>query len=348
MPRMSPNSPSHVRVRGPRRRTVREPIMSPNSPSSAGPRPVAVLGAGMHVVDILARLPEQVRTGDKHQIRDLVIQGGGPVSNAVCVTAALGWPTGFLGRLGDNTLSTIARAEFTRYGVIEDFFIHDPLACPGVSIVQIDPQTAERTCFYSLNNYGHLQAADIPADVVRQTRVILVDGYETDTALWMLQAAAGSPCRSIADVETGDPAILCRIISMATDPILPLAAAQKLTGLSDPADVLDALVKWTAGQIIVTDGDRGSWAATPTGVHHQPAFRVAVVDTTGCGDAYHGAYAAALLDNLTLPLRMEFAAWIAAQVATHLGARGDLPTRASIRAADLSALSPPLRQHLQN
>ena len=73
-----------------------------------------------------------------------------------------------------------------------------------------------------------------------------------------------------------------------------------------------------------------------------------VVDTTGCGDAYHAAYASALLDGLALMQRMEFAAWVAAQVALKLGGRSNFPTRDALRRADLSMLSPALRNHLQS
>jgi sulfofructose kinase len=308
--------------------------------------PVDVLVAGLSVVDVLVRLPNRVGRGDKHEIRDLIIQGGAPAGNAACVLASLGWRTGFIGRLGANTLSTIARAEFTRHGVAEDFFIDDPLASPAVAVVEIDPNCGERTVFYSLSNYHHLEAVDIPFGEVRKARLILVDGYETDAALTMLEAASGSACRSVVDVEAGEPATLRRIISLATDAILPLKAGQRLAGRQDPVAVLACLCEWTAAQVIVTDGERGSWGATPNGVLHQPAIRVDTVDTTGCGDAYHGAYASALLDEFPLSLRMQFAAWVASQVAQHVGGRSGLPTRDSIRADSSGSISPELRRCL--
>lgn len=308
---------------------------------------VDVLVAGLDVVDILARLPDQIRRGEKHEIQDLTVQGGAPAGNAACVIASLGWRTGFIGRLGDNTLSTIARAEFSRHGVVEDFFIDDPSASPAVAIVEIDPHSGERTVFYSLANYHHLRASDVPPEAVQKSRLILVDGYETDAALAMLKTSAGTACRSVVDVEAGEPAVLREIISLATDAILPISAARLLTGRRDPADVLSELRHWTAGQVIVTDGERGSWAATGSEVLHQPAICISPVDTTGCGDAFHGAYASALLDGLPLCLRMEFAAWVASQVALHMGGRSGLPTRASIRATNGSTLSPVLWHQLQ-
>ena len=213
--------------------------------------------------------------------------------------------------------------------------------------MEIDPKNGERTVFYSVANYHHLTAADIPSDAIREARLMLVDGYETEAALSMLKVASEAGCRSVVDVEGGEPAVLRHIISLATDAILPLATGRQLTGRTHPSDVLNELRQWTDGQVVVTDGVRGSWAATDDGIFHQLAFRVNPVDTTGCGDAYHGAYASALLDGFTLPLRMEFAAWVASRVALHLGGRSGLPTQESICAKDWTALSKELRGRLE-
>ena len=308
---------------------------------------VDVLVTGLAIVDVLARMPQCVHHGEKHAIQELVIQGGAPAGNAACMLASLGWRTGFIARLGDDTLSRIAKVELTRHGVLENYFIHDAESAPGVAIVEIDPASGERTVFYSLNSNHSLTREDIPVEDVRHARLILVDGYETEAALAMLEAARGTECRSVLDLEAGDPATLRQLIGLGTDSILPLTAALKLSGEASPSAALLKLSAWTTGQLIVTDGVNGSWALTPDGVLHQPAFPVEAVDTTGCGDAYHGAYASALLDGLSLQLRMEFASWIAAQVALKLGGRSNLPTRDSMRVADLSMLTAPLRQHIQ-
>ena len=309
---------------------------------------VDVLVTGLTIVDVLARMPQSIQRGEKHAIQGVVIQGGAPAGNAACMLASLGWRTGFIARMGDDTLSRIAKVELTRHGVLEDYFIHDEESAPGVAIVEIDPASGERTVFYSLNSYRSLMRDDIPVADVKCAKLILVDGYETEAALAMLEAARGTDCRSVLDLEAGDPATLRQLIGLGTDSILPLAAALKLSDEASASAALLKLSAWTSGQLIVTDGVNGSWALTPDGILHQPAFPVEAVDTTGCGDAYHGAYASALLDGLALHLRMEFASWVAAQVALKLGGRSNLPTRESMRRADLSMLTAPLRQHLES
>ena len=83
----------------------------------------------------------------------------------------------------------------------------------------------------------------------------------------------------------------------------------------------------------MTCGAAGSWYRDEAGPpRHQPAFPVSVVDTTGCGDVFHGAYAAALARGLDLAARVRFAAAAAALKATRAGGQAGIPTRAATEA----------------
>lgn len=310
--------------------------------------PARVLATGLNVVDILVRLPHAVRPGDKHPVDDLVVQGGGPACNAACIVASLGFPTAFLARMGHDTLSEIARSELRRCGVLETRLIDDPDARPAVSVIEIDPATGERTIFYNLKGYRPLAAADITDDRFGAPDLVLVDGYEPLAAREMLRRARLAGVPSVLDLESGPPEALLDLIALGTDVILPRAAAAHCTGRPDPQHALRDLAPKSPATLVVTDGPRGCWALAQGALLHQPAFPAHAVDTTGCGDAFHGAYAAARLLNWPLPLRLEFAALIASRVAAHHGGRAYLPTRASLLASDLAPLSPALRHALQD
>ena len=62
-------------------------------------------------------------------------------------------------------------------------------------------------------------------------------------------------------------------------------------------------------------------------VKHQPAFKVKAVDTTGCGDVFHGAYASALARGLELEERIRIASAAAALKATQPGGQAGTPDR---------------------
>jgi sulfofructose kinase len=79
---------------------------------------------------------------------------------------------------------------------------------------------------------------------------------------------------------------------------------------------------------VVTAGERGCWymsRETGDAVRHQPACRVQVVDTTGCGDVFHGAYAAAIVRGENVPRAITVATAAAGLKATQPGGRRGIP-----------------------
>lgn len=287
-----------------------------------------VIAAGINAVDILARPPEGLVPGGKSRADDLEIQGGGPAATACCVTAAFGHGSAFIARLGEDAISMLSRAQFRAAGVSEEFLIASPQQRPAVSVVQIDRITGERTICYSLRDYGWLQEQDIPREAIARAKLVFVDGYDPQATLWILRAAHGSGCRSIVDLEHGEQDFLLECIALASEVILPLHTARAATGKDSPEEALEVMATLGSGQMIVTDGARGSWAMTTEGIHHQPCFSVEVVDTNGCGDAFHGGYGVGLLEGWPLALCMEFGAWVASRVAMQLGGRGGIPSPA--------------------
>ena len=93
-------------------------------------------------------------------------------------------------------------------------------------------------------------------------------------------------------------------------------------GAPDLATQAVALLK-AAG---ITAGVDGSFYADGAERFHQPAFGVEVVDTTGAGDVFHGAFAFALLHDWTARERAEFASAVAALKCRKLGGRAGIPS----------------------
>ncbi|MDZ8118396.1 carbohydrate kinase family protein [Pontiella agarivorans] len=302
---------------------------------------------GLNVIDILFERPDKITEGEKHEVSRLVIQGGAPAGNAACGLASMGWKTGFVGKLGNNTLSSISRTELQMYNVSESLLIKSEKAQPAIAVVAIDQQ-GERTVYYSLAGYEKLTPGDIPTEAIKEAGLLLVDGYETEGALEALRIAHKYGIPSVLDIETGDAELMRKAMKLGTDTILPLSGALELTGCETMDAALYELSGWTDGRVIITDGIKGSWTLNEQELIHQPAFSVQAVDTTGCGDAYHAGYASALLDGLPLNLRMEFAAFFASRVALQFGGRTQLPNPASLKAEDLSGLSSELKQYIRN
>lgn len=99
--------------------------------------------------------------------------------------------------------------------------------------------------------------------------------------------------------------------------------AEKASGRSERAEMAAILLKSPARLLVITEGTAGSHVWTPEGVHfHQPAFKAEpLVDTTGCGDVFHGAFLHGWLSLWPLERCAEHAARLAAKNAEGLGGR---------------------------
>jgi sugar/nucleoside kinase (ribokinase family) len=86
------------------------------------------------------------------------------------------------------------------------------------------------------------------------------------------------------------------------------------------------LQKYQPRQVVITDGERGCWYWDERQHLHQPAYPVEVMDTTGAGDTFHGAYLYACLQaHWTPAFRLKFASAVAALKCTRLGGRQGIP-----------------------
>jgi len=84
---------------------------------------------------------------------------------------------------------------------------------------------------------------------------------------------------------------------------------------------------------VVTAGDQGCYwkAAGDTGVHHVPAHKVKVVDTTGCGDVFHGVFCHAIAKGLPVDEAIRWATAGAAVKAGRIGGWIAVPNQEEIQ-----------------
>ncbi|MBN1933634.1 MAG: carbohydrate kinase family protein, partial [Anaerolineae bacterium] len=99
-----------------------------------------------------------------------------------------------------------------------------------------------------------------------------------------------------------------------------------LTGLDDIWAAGEKVLEMGPCVFIETCGDRGCFGVTLEGRFHIPAFQVDVVDTTGAGDVFHGAYIVGMLHGWTPSQCAQFSTAVSAIKCTRLGGRAGIPT----------------------
>jgi len=104
--------------------------------------------------------------------------------------------------------------------------------------------------------------------------------------------------------------------------------AEKASGMTDLAGMAAVLLKAPARLLVITEGTRGShvWRAEGDSFHQSAFVAEPLIDTTGCGDVYHGAFLHGWMSRWPLKRCAEHASRLAAKNAGGLGGRHVLRT----------------------
>jgi sulfofructose kinase len=294
-----------------------------------------VLGLGIVTVDDLLYVPAYPPPETKVRVLRRVRQCGGLTGTALVAASRLGSRCAYAGVLGSDGLSQFVRAALRREGIDLGHVSPSADVPPIHSTIVVDQAAGTRTIFFERADDLGDSASWPPPDLIRSARVLFVDHKHAETMIRAARIARAAGVPVVADFERAEAPRFPELLATADHLILGRDFAARLTGAADPRAAAGAL--WSEGRaaVVVTCGAEGCWYlgdAPAGGPRHQPAFVVRAVDTTGCGDVFHGAYASALARGVDLAGRVRFAAAAAALKATALGGQAGIPTRAAVDA----------------
>jgi sugar/nucleoside kinase (ribokinase family) len=256
---------------------------------------------------------------------------GGLTGMALVAAARLGARCAYAGNLGDDEASCHVEANFIREGVDVS---HAPRSVEGRvvhAVIIVGQDTASRNIFS--RSEGTIGAHPTLPDerIIRSSSVLFIDHFGMPGNLRAAKVARDAGAAVVADFEETTDPLFGEVLALVDHLILSEDAALRLTRQSDPGKAASALWRDDRAVVVVTCGARGSWsiAKHDAGLkpRHHPAFVVTACDTTGCGDVFHGAYAAALARGEPLDARIDFASAAAALKACE----GEPPTLADVR-----------------
>jgi sugar/nucleoside kinase (ribokinase family) len=306
-----------------------------NPPASISRATFDILGVGSVAVDDLLAVAAYPPADAKARVLRRERQCGGLTGTALVAAARSGARCGYAGIVGTDELSDTVARQFQRMGVDTSWMARDPDARVIYSVVVVDEQRQTRTIFYDLEGAIGANPLWPPAEAIQSARALCIDHLDAEMVLRAARIARAAGVAVIADFEYVSSPLFADLLAFVDHLILPADFAAQLSGQNDPRAAAKAL--WGAGRelVAVTCGADGAWwvgRAAPDRPQHQPAFAVQVVDTTGCGDVFHGAYAAAFTRGLPAQERIRYAAAAAALKATRPGGQAGIPTRAEVEA----------------
>jgi sulfofructose kinase len=288
------------------------------------------VGLGLCVVDHLYVVERLDPRAERIYYVERRETGGGMVGNALTQAARLGCQTHALSAVGDDAEGRFVRRALRAAGVITRRLAVDA-GCPTtIAVVQVDRHTGERRFLTADRAARERRVADFDLAPIRRGAVLLVDGHFPAQALRAVRRAREVGAAVVADFHRPLPQMR-RLLPYVDYPIVPLEFAREYAP-GAPRETLRALRAEFGGTPVVTLGARGGIYLEGERVRRFGAPRVRVRDTTGAGDAFHGAFAAATARGLGLREAIEWGARAGALCCTALGATGRVMTAAEAAA----------------
>lgn len=285
-----------------------------------------VVGLGCACLDFLGVIPKKPEVDSQVWMSNSTQQGGGKVATALAALAKLGASTTFLGKIGDDSAGRIITKEFRDFGVNTRHMIIESGASSLISMILVDESSGKRTIMSDRPTNTEFLVTDIPVDLIKSARFLHLDGTSRRAAVAAARIArqAEVPVVLDADILVCDNEIE-PLIGFTDVLITSQGFSESFTGITDPLKAAETMSSYGPTVTIVTMGPMGSVGVFDGHVHRTPGFEVEVVDTTGAGDVYHGAFIFGLLHKWSFVKSAEFASAVAAMSCTKLGGRAGIP-----------------------
>ncbi|SHG46627.1 sulfofructose kinase [Bradyrhizobium erythrophlei] len=287
-------------------------------------RPVHVICLGLSALDQVWRV-DRLFAGQSEKIKAVGYGtlGGGMAANAAVAVAKLGASVAFWGRAGNDAAGHEMRSAFVTEGVdVENFRLFAD-GRSSVSGIIVD-SSGERQIVNFRGLYP--EATDwLPLEAVARASSVLADPRWVEGAATLFREARARGIPTLLDGDMADAEVFERLLPLTDHAIFSEPALASFAGSAED-ESFAALARFGCRVIAVTRGEEGmSWHENGH-VHRQAAYAVDVVDTTGAGDVFHGAYALAIGVGLNVRDAMAFSAAAAAMKCGHAGGRNGIPT----------------------
>jgi sugar/nucleoside kinase (ribokinase family) len=257
---------------------------------------------------------------------------GGSAANTLAGIAQLGGRAGFIGRVRDDQLGQIFAHDIRSVGARFD----TPAAASGPStarcLILVTPDAQRTMCTY-LGASVNLEPADLDLELVRQAKLLYLEGYLWDSeeakrafiaAAEVARASGGQVALSLSDAFCVDRhrASFQELVDGHVDVLfaneMEITALYEANSFEEAADQVRgrcrvaALTRSEQGSVVLSGEDTIAVA---------PVHLGDLVDTTGAGDLYAAGFLHAYTQGEALERCGQLGSLCAGQVVTQLGPR---------------------------
>ncbi len=284
-----------------------------------------VLCVGHAVQDFVFTVGQLPNAPEKYRATSFESVGGGPAATAAVAVAKLGGKARLASRAGDDLIGDFIVSELEGYGVDCSLVGRFELRQSSLSAVLVD-ERGERLIVNYLDPLLEPNTEILPEQLPDDVDAVLADTRWPEGALQAFNLARQKGVPAILDGDTPVPPD-GELVRAATHVAFSAPGLAGYSNDAEPARAIRSVAAATDAWCCVTLGGEGTIYVSDGEVRSIPAYDVAVVDTLGAGDVWHGAFALSVGDGENETSAVEFASAAAALKVAAGGGRAGCPTR---------------------
>ena len=284
---------------------------------------------GLYILDILGRpvvsIPER---GNVAFIDEIRLTVAGTAGGTVVDTAKLGLRSLAVGAVGDDEKADFVLAALQKFGADVSAMQRLKGVPTSATILNVRPN-GDRPALHVRGASDHFDVPPALYDQVFDAPIVHLGGTG------LLRKLDGEKSRILLTeakkrgrIVTFDLIAASAETIAIVEPLLPfidyfmpsIEEARDMSGQTKPEDCAAFYLDRGTQCCVFTLGGDGAYYAHKNGARlHVPAYKIEVVDTTGCGDAFDAGFITALHHRMEPEAAIRFAQAAAALVATGLG-----------------------------
>lgn len=281
---------------------------------------IAVVGSVN--MDLTVKAQRHPNKGETVSGSDLQYIPGGKGANQAVAAARLGGDVTMFGCVGDDIFGDQLLKNLEENGVKTEHMLKIPHMSSGIALITVAESDNTIIVVPGANHNVTPDYLQKMKDKIMQADIILLQNEIPLKSVELIVHLAAQAGKTVIY----NPAPAVPVKREIIDKVTFLTPNEHETALLFPEENdLNTLLEKQNGSLIVTLGEKGAAGFYDGRVIQIPARNSDVIDTTGAGDTFNGAFAYALANDYPVDRAPRFANIAAGLSAEHMGAQSGMP-----------------------
>ncbi len=290
-----------------------------------------LISVGHAALDRIYRIEAFPPEPTKVRALEAIEIGGGMAANAAVAIARLGGKVELWSRIGEDNAGAIIRAGLKAEKVDIRYLEGFEEARSSTSAIIVDDR-GERLIVGMRDTAIPSSTSWLPLERISGAAAVLADLRWLEATRAVFGRARQVGVSTILDADLGGREALPDLLTITDYAVFSAPALRELIPGGTDEERLQEVRARGPKHAGVTLGADGYLWLDEQGLGRQPGYKIDAVDTTGAGDAFHGAFALGLTEGRPARDVAKQACAVAALKCTRLGSRAGLPTRRELEA----------------